>query len=146
MSRVDFYILPENGAIDRLRYACRLAEKAWRAQQPVYVHAPARAVAEELDDLLWTFRDISFVPHALADEDVIDAPIRIGWDIAQAGAAGLIINLAEDIPEGIDGFARIAEIVGGGEAERQRARARYRSYRAAGHELFDHQIPPGRDD
>src|ERR1700712_2443607 len=61
--RVDFYVLAEATAAGRLKLACRLAEKAYLAAQVALVwHTDPREL-KELDDLLWTFMDGSFVPH-----------------------------------------------------------------------------------
>ena len=138
MARIDFYVLSENDA-DRRRFACALAQKAWKAGNSVCLLADDRQQAGELDDLLWTFRDISFVPHALMDsQDASTVPVLIGWN--EAGEADVLINLAGQIPSAADKFDRIAEIVGGNADERQAARERYRQYRSQGHELHNHNI------
>ena len=67
MTKVDFYLLGE-GADSRERIACRLAEKAWRLGNRVYVLAPDQAAAQALDELLWTFSQGSFVPHAVCEQ------------------------------------------------------------------------------
>ena len=64
MARVDFYILAQPDERERQLLACKLAEKAWRPDHSVYIHTRDPADAEHLYDLLWTFRDGSFVPHA----------------------------------------------------------------------------------
>lgn len=147
MARVDFYILPEQGNGDRRRFACALAAKAWRSGHSVYVHAGSADSAADMDKLLWTFRDISFVPHALADSaDVAQVPIAIGWEAGPRAAADVLINLADTMPSCSSEFARIAEIVGGGGDERRQARQRYREYRDQGHELHNHSIDSSRED
>lgn len=139
MARVDFYILPEQGDQDRRRFACALTQKAWKAGNRVCLLADDREQAGELDDLLWTFRDISFVPHALiGSQDADSVPVLIGWD--DACESDVLINLADSIPSAADKFDRIAEIVGGTATERQSARDRYRQYRSQGHELHNHDI------
>src|SRR3569832_2056639 len=68
MTRVDFYILPDASTDGRERLACRLADKAYRLGHEVYIHARDRQHAARLDELLWTFRAGSFVPHQRVDE------------------------------------------------------------------------------
>jgi len=145
MSRVDFYVLPEADS-DRQKFACALAQKAWKTGNRVCIQAADREHAGELDNLLWTFRDISFVPHALMDsQDASTVPVLIGWDDTgapdngQAGS-GVLINLAGRIPSAASKFDRIAEIVSGSAGERQSARDRYREYRSQGYELYNHDI------
>jgi len=142
MSRVDFYLLPQSGDQSRRLFACALAQKAWKAGNRVCLLAGDRAQAGELDDLLWTFRDISFVPHALADSaDAGSVPILIEWEEAgNAGDADVLVNLGDRMPSAANNFARIAEIVGGDADQRETARERYRQYRNQGHELYNHTI------
>ncbi len=138
MARIDFYILPETDT-DRQKFACALVQKAWKAGNRVSLLAADRQQAGRLDDLLWTFRDISFVPHALADSgDTGNVPVLIGWD--EPPTADVLVNLADRLPSAADKFDRIAEIVGGSADERQAARDRYRQYRSQGHELHNHTI------
>jgi DNA polymerase-3 subunit chi len=56
MARVDFYVLTQVDERARQMLACKLAEKAWRLDNTVYIHASSREDAERLDQLLWTFR------------------------------------------------------------------------------------------
>lgn len=138
MSRVDFYILPESDS-DRQKFACALVQKAWKAGNRVCLLADNRDQAGRLDDLLWTFRDISFLPHALADSaDAERVPILISWDTSPT--ADVLVNIGDRLPSATDKFARIAEIVGAGEDQRQAARERFRQYRQQGHEIHNHTI------
>ena len=68
MTRVDFYISKNNHPDDRAKLACRLAEKAYQMKHRIYVHTDDRQQAEQLDQLMWVFRDGSFIPHCLADD------------------------------------------------------------------------------
>jgi DNA polymerase III subunit chi len=146
MARIDFYVLPEQGDNDRQRFACALAAKAWRSGHSVYLHADSAESAADMDKLLWTYRDTSFVPHALADNaDAAEVPIAIGWEQGPAAGADVLINLATVVPSRSGEFARIAEIVAGTENEREQARERYRQYREQGHELHNHAIDSSRD-
>jgi DNA polymerase III subunit chi len=136
MTRVDFYVSSDDGARAAPLLACRLAEKAWKLGHKVYVHAPDPAAAQQLDELMWTFRDVSFVPHSLTD----DAPVRIGHGGPPEGFNELLVNLASDVPPFAERFDRVAEIVAGVAEAEQRARARFKHYRDRGHEPETHQV------
>ena len=142
MARVDFYILAQADERARQTLACKLAEKAWRLDNSVYIHARSRADAEHLDELLWTFRDGSFVPHGLVgrDDDTGDSPIMIGCEDATLGNRDLLINLCDDIPPFVEGFPRVAELVTSDENCRSLSRKRYATYRDQGHELNTHKL------
>ena len=142
MARVDFYVLAATDERARHILACKLAEKAWRLENTVYIHAKDRADAERLDELLWTFRDGSFVPHGLAGrkDGTEVSPIMIGYDDQGIGVRDLLINLCDEIPPFVEGFPRVAELVTSDETCRQASRKRYASYRDQGHELTTHNL------
>ena len=142
MARVDFYVLEQGGDRSRLVFACKLVEKAWRLETSVYVHTKSQSDAQQLDELLWTFRDGSFVPHALVGADPVtaDSPVLIGHDAARAPERDLLVNLCDDVPDCARGFARIAELVTSDEDCRQQSRRRFVTYRDQGHEINTHNI------
>ena len=142
MARVDFYILAQPDERARQLLACKLAEKAWRLDNSVYIHTRDRSDAERLDELLWTFRDGSFVPHDLAgsDEETGSSPIVIGCDEDGQEGRDLLINLGDEIPGFAEGFPRVAELVTSDENCRTLSRERYATYRDQGHELNTHKL------
>lgn len=148
MTRVDFYVLGERAAQARELFACRLTEKAWRLKHRVYLHAASGEAAREVDQLLWTFRDGSFVPHALEDEAgeaaADRAPVRIGAGGEPRFEAELLINLGHEVPLFFSRFDRVAEIVAGTDEEKAAARERFRFYRDRGYALETHQIGAAR--
>ena len=99
--------------------------------------------ARELDELLWTFHQGSFVPHALwvsATDDPV--PITIGYDEPTDidGDGDLLINLADAIPSFFDRFTRIAEIIDGTQESRRLGRERFGFYRDNGYKPDTHNI------
>ena len=140
--RVDFYILHTPDPTGRLQFACRLTEKAYGLDNTVYAHTATDTDAEQLDDLLWTFRQGSFIPHARVGNAAADgsAPVRIGTPSDSEREGDLLINLAHEVPEFAAGFARVAEIVGGDDASVQAGRARFKQYRDQGVEPVTHKI------
>jgi DNA polymerase III subunit chi len=142
MARIDFYLIAAAGEPSRQVFACRLAEKAYRLQNTVHIQAADREHARQLDDLLWTFRDGSFVPHEVVDEerDGGDAPVTIGVGAAGTRPVDLLINLSNDVPPLLDSFPRVAEIVTSDEDCRQEGRRRFADYRSQGHTLQTHEL------
>lgn len=139
-TRVDFYILDQPGQASRLQFACRLSEKAFVLDNHVFAHTADARLARELDQLLWTFRQNSFVPHEVLDDDPPNAPVRIGTDTRVEERGDLLINLSDSVPPFVTGFARIAEIVDGDETARSRGRERFQQYRDMGITPETHRI------
>ena len=143
MTRVDFYLTQSSQLKQALITACKLTEKASRQGHHVYIHADDEAQAQQLDKLLWTFNQSSFIPHALAEAntDVADCDkVMIGHDHDPEFKHDVMINLASSIPEFFSRFERVAEIVSGNEDQRQQARERFKFYRDRGYELNTHEI------
>lgn len=141
--QVDFYVLPgdENGA--RLRFGCRLVEKAWLMRRRVRVQLEPGEI-EGFDQLLWTFSDRAFIPHrrAGAPEDDLPAPAPVviaDNDAADAADGDVLVNLAAAQPAP-DGWARIAEVIDADPARRAKGRERFRAYRERGFEPTTHDM------
>lgn len=142
MTRIDFYILTAAASHDaRARFACRLAEKVWQKGYRVFIHTSSAFEAQQLDDLLWTFRAESFVPHAIASEPSgAPLPVLVGTGDEPALPLDLLINLSDVVPAYFQRFPRLAEIVEPNDAQREVARTRYRHYREQGYSLRSHNV------
>ena len=130
--RVDFYVLSEASAAARLKVACRIAEKAYLASQSVLLWHTDRAELEKLDELLWTFADTSFVPHAWLAEDAA-APVLLSTE-PPAGPVEVLIHLglSPEPPAFLTRVSRLVEIIDGEPARRDAGRARFKAYRQLG--------------
>ncbi|GJM04272.1 MAG: DNA polymerase III subunit chi [marine bacterium B5-7] len=139
MSRVDFYDLPDGSNSDR--FACAIATKAWASGNRVHVHTQSEENATKFDDLLWVYKDISFVPHEIfnANEDN-ETPVTIGHSNLFPDSSQVMINLGYDVPDFASHFERVIEIVGGNESSKEAARERYRQYKDANYEMHYHKI------
>jgi DNA polymerase-3 subunit chi len=142
VSKVDFYVIQGSGEHSRAHFACRLAEKAYRLEHTVHIVVANPQSARQIDDLLWTFRDGSFVPHEIVGQDAgeIAAPVTIGVESAPPRNCHLLINLGEETPASVESIARVAEIVTTDEDARARSRQRFVAYRDRGHTLDTHML------
>lgn len=139
--RVDFYLLKESEPEHRWQIACRLLEKAYFKGRQVFVFCASRQEAEKLDELLWTFRDDSFIPHNLQGEGPEPPPpIQMGYTGEPRGFHDVLMNLSPDIPAFYSRFQRVIEIISNDEAARERGRQLYRKYRAQNGELHIHHL------
>lgn len=142
MSRVDFYVLSDEGADVRLRFACRLAEKAVDQGHRVYVQTGSHADAERLDEMLWTFSDRSFLAHEIATGPASHERVMVmlGETDAPVTHRQLLINLADRLPSDVAAFERIAEIVDVDPERKRLSRERYKQYRERGCALESHNL------
>jgi len=142
MSKVDFYLIPGSGDIARQKFACRLAEKAYKLKNRIHIHVASQDCVRRLDDLLWTFRDGSFVPHEVlgASPGSPVSPITIGCGELPATECDLLINLGDIVPERTVSFPRVAEVVTSDEDCKSLGRKRFVDYRDQGHTLDTHNL------
>ena len=141
MPEVDFYILSDPEQPGLLRAACRLVEKAWSQGMRVHVLATDDEQAARMDEMLWTFRQDSFIPHERwrgneppATRVLIATPACVAQD------ADLLVNMGADIPPWYRQCGRIAELVSADPLHKASGRERYRMYRDAGAELRTHEV------
>lgn len=141
MPTIDFYILSESSAASRFQFACRLIEKAYKNQHRVYVHTENEHDAHTIDELLWTYREESFLPHHLIGEGPEPIPpIQIGFGATPEKHHDILINLSLSIPVFYQQFSRVLELVIHHDAFQTRARENYRHYRDAGLHIRTHKL------
>lgn len=140
--QVDFYSTEDPAPEAAARLLCKVVEKAYRQGLKVFVHTPTPRRARFFDDLLWTFRQGSFVPHEICDGSGRGhAPVRIGGGLVQRGEATVLCNLSAEVPPSLAGFARLVDVAERAEPGRSAGRVRYRWYRDQGLALAHHPIP-----
>lgn len=113
---------------------CELVEAAYREGSRVYLWAESEAEARRLDDLLWTFRDDSFVPHGLwQGEPACDEPIAVGWKPGNPNRATCLVLARDAAASEVTGYDLVLDIAPVDvPALRQSARRRFREFQAAG--------------
>lgn len=141
MTSIDFYF----NAGDRLQVACRLAGKAMKQNQRLLVYAPDAETASRIDRMLWTWPAIGFVPHcALHSPLAADTPVLIaseaGGEAEAPPGCEVLLNLGADCPPHFERFARLLEIVGLADEEKQSGRDKYRYYRERGYPISSHDL------
>lgn len=141
--KIDFYLLSDTEPRARLRTACRLAEKAYEQGLRVALRTGSAAETAELDELLWTFNDRSFVPHCVWPTDsglAAETPVLIGSGALPESHRDVLVNLGDDAPAGFEDYVRVLEIVGAGETAKTLARSRWRRYREHGANPESHNL------
>lgn len=140
MTRIDFYLLASDEAYQRRLTACRLIEKAFRQGHQIYLRTSSAEETRLLDDLLWTFRQGSFVPHEVHPGASDEVPVVLGAGPAPERMTDVLINLAPEVPEDFARFARLAEFIDQDAAVKQAGRKRYKAYKDAGYAPETHQL------
>ena len=135
MSRADFYLIAKpRFRDDPLLLVCELAKKAFEAGKPTLILARNAEQAEQLDEKLWEFDEMVFLPHQIAgDDDDAITPVLIAPPEVEAEDRPFVINLRDQCAPG--NFERVLEVVPADEAQRTGSRQRWKTYQQAGFEL-----------
>jgi DNA polymerase-3 subunit chi len=140
--RADFYLLTQADITACLPTLCRILAKAYTQRQSVFVLTQSAQQAQALDELLWTFRDDSFIPHAIVTSiDSSDVPIGISHQLDLFAGQSILVNLTArtldiaPLPQRL-----ITLIPEQDETYKQQARQQYQQLKQAQHELHMHRI------
>jgi len=129
MTEVKFFFNVDH----KLGYACKLAKKAFEGGRKLIVYTPDPGVADEFDRLLWTFSQLSFVPHVRAGHALTaETPIVIAADDSALPHHDALLNLGDEPPPFFTRFEQLREVVGLDEDDRLKARARHKFYQSRG--------------
>lgn len=130
---------------DRVAYACRLLRKAWRGRAEVGVVARGE-VLDRLDQLLWTFDPLEFIPHARADAAVgawpalqAHTPIWLSERSEALPHRAVLVNLGDAVPPGFERFTRLIDVVSVDPSERLAGRTRWKHYADRGYAIERHE-------
>lgn len=140
MTRIDFYHYAE----DKLRFACRLAAKAFDQSSRVVVYTPDAELLARFDRDLWTFQPTRFVPHCYAGSGLAaETPVILAPSGEHLPHHDVLLNLGDEWPQFFASFERLLEIVAVDDEDKARARSRYAFYRKRGYDIQVNAIDGG---
>ncbi len=141
---VNFYPISDREPEAHLVIACRLVEKVVGLGYRVHVHAADQQQANRIDEMLWTLRAESFLPHAILaskdEQSPADLPVTIGFAQLSPQNKDVLINLAQQVHEQHAAFSKISDLVAADAANLQSGRLRYRFYQSQGYQLETHKL------
>jgi DNA polymerase-3 subunit chi len=111
----------------------------------VLLLTPDAGMTERLSKLLWSVPSTGFLPHCrCGDRLAAVTPILVDHVAEPLIHDEVLLNLRVDAPPFFSRFHRLVEIVGNEDADREKARERFRFYRDRGYEIRTHQLgsPP----
>ncbi len=138
MTRIDFYDIAQSQRHQLEELVCKLCEKAFSQKKKLLLYTTDANQTDQLDRLLWTNNDESFLPHDQQEQDGFLTPILISHQIEPRGERDLLINLSSEIPSWFAQFDRVLEIVT--EHNKAEARAHYSFYKDRGYPLEHHKL------
>ena len=139
--RADFYLLDATTPQAGWQFGCRLLDKIYQQKQQALVLCQDKFTAEHIDELLWTYKDDSFVPHNLVGEGPsTPPPIQIAWENIPNHHRNNLVLLTPQLPEEHSRFRRLLLILHNDEEIRNQARDLYKQLKNEGAELHMHEV------
>lgn len=143
MTNILFYHL-ENQPLEKVLPVLleKTLERGWRA----VVEVGSVERAEAIDSVLWTYREDSFLPHAVAGalEDA-DQPVLITAGPENPNGANVRFFVDRAVPQSADGYERIVFMFSGHDPDAvTEARAAWRALGPAGTLTYWQQDESGR--
>lgn len=134
MAEIGFYHLDRLPLDDVLP---KLLEKALASGARMVVRAPDTGTVERLNRLLWTYSQSSFLPHgSAADNWPEEQPIYLTALDENPNGADILVQVEGAEAGDLASYRRVLDLFDGGDGEAlAAARARWRSYKDAGHVL-----------
>ncbi len=128
-----FYLLPQTRPASRYVFAARLAEKAANEGDRVCLFCDGPEQAQEVDQILWSFRPDSFLAHDIVEGAAAAvAPVGITWSQPAPQDWETLIILSTRLPAQADQFGRLALVAHNDRATLERSRVLYRQLRELG--------------
>ncbi|MFI5446062.1 DNA polymerase III subunit chi [Polaromonas sp. UC242_47] len=127
---------------DKLAYSCRLLRKAWGSGARVVVTGEPETL-NRLDQLLWTFSPLEFVPHCqltASAATVAATPVLLARTLDDCPHHEVLVNLGQEVPAGFERFERFIELVALGDEDRVAARSRWKHYADRGYAMKRHDL------
>lgn len=138
MTQVAFHFNVDN----RLRYSCRLVRKAVACSTSLVVTGSSEVLAQ-FDRDLWALSATDFLPHARVGDpaSLVDkSAVLLCESLSGVPSRDVLLNLADTVPVGFEGFNRLIEVVTADPMERSQARLRWKHYTKSGLELIQHDL------
>jgi DNA polymerase-3 subunit chi len=142
VTRIDFHFNVDH----RVHYACRVTRKARAAGKRLVVYARNAERLAQYDSTLWTFSALDFLPHVYVNSPLaVSTPVLLALDPGAAPASDVLLTLDDEIPPEFGSlfarYERVIEVVSRDEADRARARTRFKAYKDHGFQptTFDGQ-------
>lgn len=142
MAEVLFYHLERQRLEEVLpRLLERTLSRGWRAV--VEVADPARC--DMLDRHLWTYRDDSFLPHGIADQNAADHPIVLVTGPANPNSANVRFLADGAAPADVAAYQRVVMLFSADDPDAvAEARRHWKPLKEAGHDVtYWRQSPSG---
>ena len=137
--KVDFYVYELSDYQFYQRLVCNLVEEAYNQENNILLLCENEQSCENLDELLWTFKDVSFIPH---EKKLKNKILTQHINITKKEQSLILMNLTYSFPDSFETYDRVIEMSGYDENTRQKARLNFKRYKTMNFEINSVPIKP----
>ena len=130
--KVDFYVYELSDYQFYQRLVCNLVEEAYIQENNILLLCENEQSCENLDELLWTFKDVSFIPH---EKKLKNKILTQHIHITKKKQSLILMNLTYSFPDSFETYDRVIEMSGYDENTRQKARLNFKRYKTMNFEI-----------
>ena len=127
-----FYILDSD---DDINYCtCKIIKKFYEKGKKILVSSKNSILIDDLNKLLWTFEQLSFIPHSTSKDYDSFTPVLLtetGYknDSIIKKDYNIFINLDDEVKTDYHNYEIVIELVSGNEHQKNLAREKYLYYK-----------------
>tara|TARA_B100002019_G_C21193815_1_gene560302 strand:+ start:65 stop:490 length:426 start_codon:yes stop_codon:yes gene_type:complete len=137
--KVDFYVYELSDYQFYQRLVCNLVEEAYNQENNILLLCENEESCETLDELLWTFKDVSFIPH---EKKLNNKILTQHINLTKKKHSLILMNLTYSFPDFLETHDRVIEMSGYDEDSRQKARLNFKRYKTMNFEINSVPIKP----
>ena len=130
--KVDFYVYELSDYHLYQKLVCNIIEETYNQRENILLLCENAESCEAFDELLWTFKDISFIPHEKKCKYKITTQCI---NLAKKDRSPTLINLTYSFPDFFESHSRVIEMSGYDENSRQKARQNFKKYKTMNFEI-----------
>jgi len=122
-----------------LLFVCQLVNKAYQKKISVLINTPEESISKRIDERLWSFDTVSFIPHDIESEP--SSAIAINHELNPGKHDQLLINLSDSSTPGwFSRFQKVIEIVYDEQEVINNKRKQYSFYQSRGYPITYHDL------
>jgi DNA polymerase-3 subunit chi len=122
-----------------LLFACKLVNKAYQKKISVLINTSEEGISKKIDEKLWSFDSVSFIPHDIESEP--SSTIAINHELNPGRHDQLLINLSDSsTPRWFSRFQKVIEIVYDEQEVINNKRKQYSFYQSRGYPITYHDL------
>ncbi len=132
MAKPIIYFI-ELAVAQKPKYICEISEKLYNLGKQIHIFTSEKKDGRFLDQLLWTWKQDSFIPHSLSDENEETDAVQICTVALPATAAEALILFDPLSPEPFEAYSMIIDFAETYDKQKLNAsRVRYKQVRDSG--------------